>query len=278
MVTRQKKPFEIGQPEVEPTQAAVLLRRQIASGEKLLAERPIDEDSYSTWGLLTRNFLEKAFGKNSPNVSTVTDVGKYGSFPMNEGNEWWERHRAESLQSQLSKLNGLMELLATESELQSGHAIAPPSPSRGHKIFLVHGHDALALQETARFLEKLNQEVVVLREQPNSGRTVIEKFEDYADVGFAVVLLTPDDRGGTQAQSFEQQQKRARQNVVFELGYFIGRLGRNRVCALYRPGVEIPSDYSGVLYEELDEKGAWKLQLAKELRAAGLSVDMNNAL
>ena len=278
MVTRPKKTFEIGQPEVEPAPAAALLRKQIASGEKLLAERPIDEDPYATWGMLTRNYLEKAFGKNSPNVSTVTDVGRYGSVPMNAGNDWWENRRAESLQSQLSKLGGLMELLATEGELQSGHAIAQPSPSRGHKIFLVHGHDALALQETARFLEKLNQEVVILREQPNRGRTVIEKFEDYADVGFAVVLLTPDDRGGTEAEAFEQQRHRARQNVVFELGYFIGRLGRNRVCALYRSGVEIPSDYSGVLYEELDEKGAWKLQLAKELRAAGLPVDMNNAL
>ena len=71
---------------------------------------------------------------------------------------------------------------------------------------------------------------------------------------------------------------RARQNVVFELGYFIGRLGRNRVCALYAEGVEIPSDYSGVVYTKLDASGAWRLELAKELKAAGLPVDMNLAL
>jgi predicted nucleotide-binding protein len=278
MATRPKKPVEVGQAQVGPDQAAELLRKQVEAGGRLLAERPVDADAYSTWGMLTRNYLEKAFGANSPNVTAITSVGKYGSFPMNAGNEWWERHRAESLQSQLAKLNGLIELLVTEKELQSGHSIAVPASARGHKIFLVHGHDALALQETARFLEKLDQEVIILREQPNRGRTVIEKFEDYADVGFAVVLLTPDDRGGTTAEPFDQQKHRARQNVVFELGYFIGRLGRNRVCALYRPGVEIPSDYSGVLYEELDEKGAWRLQLAKELRAAGLPVDMNNAL
>jgi predicted nucleotide-binding protein len=80
------------------------------------------------------------------------------------------------------------------------------------------------------------------------------------------------------AQPYDAQKPRARQNVILELGYFLGRLGRNRVCALYRSGVEIPSDYAGVLFTELDEGGGWRLQLAKELKAAGLPVDMNNAL
>ena len=102
--------------------------------------------------------------------------------------------------------------------------------------------------------------------------------EDYADVGFAVVLLTNDDQGGPSDLPFEEQKLRARQNVIFELGYFIGRLGRNRVCALYAPGVEIPSDYSGVLYIQLDEQGGWRLALAKEMKASGLPVDMNLAL
>jgi hypothetical protein len=124
MATRPKKPVEVGQAQVGLDQAAELLRKQVEAGGRLLAERPIDADAYSTWGMLTRNYLEKAFGTNSPNVTAVTSVGKYGSFPMNAGNEWWERHRAESLQSQLAKLNGLIELLVTEKELQSGHSIA----------------------------------------------------------------------------------------------------------------------------------------------------------
>lgn len=115
----------------------------------------------------------------------------------------------------------------------------------------------------------------MLREQPSKGRTIIEKFEDYADVGFAVILLTADDRGATKDTNFDDQKSRARQNVVFEFGYFIGKLGRNRVCALHAPGVEVPSDYSGVVYIELDSGGAWQLQLAKEIRAAGIDVDMN---
>ena len=124
----------------------------------------------------------------------------------------------------------------------------------------------------------LEQDLIVLREQPNQGRTIIEKFEDYADVGFAVVLLTADDRGGLDSVPYESQERRARQNVILELGYFLGRLGRSRVCALYVEGVQIPSDYSGVLYVKLDTDGAWRLNLAKELNAAGLPVDMNKAL
>ena len=149
--------------------------------------------------------------------------------------------------------------------------------SSDRSIFLVHGHNNAALNEVARYLEKLRQHVIILREQPDINRTIMEKFEACADVDFAVVLLTGDDRGG-EAQSEGSTKLRPRQNVVFELGYFIGRLGRNRVCALYESGVELPSDYSGVLYHELDSRGSWRLELARELKAAGLSIDMNLAL
>lgn len=244
----------------------------------MLAQRPIHEDDYETWTMLARNYLEKAFGKNSPNVTSITSVGRYGSFPMNADESWWENHRAETLQTQLHKLGGLIELLETETTLQQEHSVLPKLQASVHRIFLVHGHDELALHESARFLEKLHQEVVVLREQPNQGRTIVEKFEDYSDVGFAIILLTADDLGGAKTDPPDSFRARARQNVIFELGYFNGRLGRNRVCALYRLGVELPSDYAGVLYIELDERGAWRLQLAKELRAAGFPVDMNDAL
>jgi predicted nucleotide-binding protein len=163
-------------------------------------------------------------------------------------------------------------------QLSNGVPPHVSSGAIGHKVFLVHGHDEAVLHEVARFLERLKQDVIVLREQANQGRTIIEKFENYAAVGFAVVLLTPDDRGGPIAVPFDKQQPRARQNVILELGYFLGRLGRNRVCALYREGVEIPSDYSGVLYVKLDDGGGWRLILAKEMRAAELPVDMNLAL
>lgn len=274
---RQADPPE--EPEVDPEVGIRLLKGQITKGRDLLASHPFAKDAYSQWELLTRNYLEKAFGRGSPNVGSVRDVGKYGGFPGNAGEQWWENHRAVSLTTQLTRLEGLVELLETELQLRGGSAIARPEPAAtGHRLFLVHGHDQAVLQEVARFLERLDQDVIILREQANKGRTIIEKFEDYSDVGFAVILLTPDDRGGPASATSEEQQSRARQNVILELGYFLGRLGRSRVCALYREGVEIPSDYSGVLYVKLDPEGGWRLQLAKELKAAGLPVDMNKAL
>jgi predicted nucleotide-binding protein len=274
----RKKPQPVSEPSVDPATGIRLLTGQIEKAEHVLGNRPIDSDAYSSWELLTRNCLEKAFGMGSANVSSVTSVGKYGSFPMGPDPDWWDEHRAESLQTQISKLRALVELLQTEIEIEGPtHRVVTHEPT-GRSIFLVHGHDNAALQETARFLERLQQEAIVLREQPNLGRTIIEKFEDYSSVGFAVVLLTADDRGGTTDSPFDAQRTRARQNVILELGYFLGKLGRKRVCALYREGVEIPSDYSGVLYVRLDEGGAWRLALAKELKAAGFEIDMNRAL
>jgi predicted nucleotide-binding protein len=146
--------------------------------------------------------------------------------------------------------------------------------SYSRDIFLVHGHDNAIKESAARFLEKLDLHPIILHEQPNKGRTVIEKFEAHSDVGFAVVLLTPDD---VCRESPEQITRRARQNVILELGYFIGKLSRARVCALYREGVELPSDIHGVLYIPYDEGNGWRLQLAKEIRAAGITVDLNLA-
>ena len=148
-------------------------------------------------------------------------------------------------------------------------------PISGKKVFLVHGHDDSARESTARFLEKMGLEAIILHEQPNAGRTIIEKVERYAEVAFAVVLLTPDDVGGTANNSLNP---RARQNVILELGYFIGKLGRANVAALVKGDVEKLSDYDGVVYIALDAAGAWKLQLARELKTAGLSIDLNDAM
>jgi predicted nucleotide-binding protein len=150
-----------------------------------------------------------------------------------------------------------------------------PKPS-SRRIFVVHGHDDGVKETVARFLAKLELVPVILHEQPNRGRTVIEKFEEHSDVAFAVVLFTPDDVGFP-AGKVKESKPRARQNVVLELGFFMAALGRERVCVLYKSGVEVPSDYSGVLYEELDGKGAWRFRLAREIKAAGIEVDLNNA-
>ena len=145
------------------------------------------------------------------------------------------------------------------------------------KVFLVHGHDEAAKESVARFLERLGLKVVILHEQANGGLTVIEKFEQHAKVGFAVVLLTPDDVGAS-AKSLDKLAPRARQNVVLELGYFTGKLGRQRVCGLFKSGLEIPSDFHGVVLTELDSQGGWKAKIAQELVSAQMKIDLQGLL
>jgi predicted nucleotide-binding protein len=143
-------------------------------------------------------------------------------------------------------------------------------------IFIVHGHNNEVKMSVERTLSKLALNPIILHDKPNSGKTVIEKFEEHSDVGFAIILLTDDDLG--KAKTEENFNIRARQNVILEFGYFIGKLGRKRVCTLYSRGVELPSDLSGLLYIEIDTSGYWKFSLAKELMAAGYSVDLNNII
>jgi predicted nucleotide-binding protein len=146
----------------------------------------------------------------------------------------------------------------------------------GSGIFLVHGHDEVLKLEVARLLENVTEEkITILAEQVNRGRTVIEKLELYSRVKFAVVLLTPDDR--VESAGSKEPRGRARQNVILELGLFLGLLGRDRVCALYKSNVEIPSDYGGVLFIEADDRGAWKLPLLHELEAAEIPINWRNA-
>jgi len=146
------------------------------------------------------------------------------------------------------------------------------------KVFVVHGHQHGARETVARFLEKLTLEPVILDEEANRGRTVIEKFLEHSDVAFAIVLLIGDDVGGVKGPDPSGLRLRARQNVVFELGYFVGKLGRDRVCALYEPEVEMPSDFAGVGYVKFDREGTWRVLLAKELNAAGIKVNVSAAL
>ena len=173
------------------------------------------------------------------------------------------------------ELFGVQPPIVSDLQPQGSQAANRDPTADGRTVFIVHGHDDLAKTSVARFTEKLSLNAVILHERASQGRTVIEKFEQESSVvDFAIVLLTGDDEVTVPG---EIPQKRARQNVVFELGYFIGLLGRSRVAALVQPGVEIPSDYSGVVYIRL-EGDNWKLELAKEMKQGGLPVDLNDAL
>ena len=169
-------------------------------------------------------------------------------------------------------------VIETKADFDPNPKIIVPKVQKGknisNRVFLVHGHDNELKEKTARFLEKLELKPIVLHEQTSKGLTIIEKFEEYSDVAFAVVLLTPDDHGNIISEK-EKLQKRARQNVIFELGYFIGKLGRKNVVGLVKDNIEIPSDYTGVIYIGVDNNDVWKMMLSKEMKAAGLKIDLN---
>jgi predicted nucleotide-binding protein len=143
---------------------------------------------------------------------------------------------------------------------------------RVSEVFLVHGHDWGAKDSVARVIERLGLEPVILHEQATRGMTIIEKLEHHADACFAVVILTADDVGASH-KAPDRLSPRARQNVIFELGLFIGRLGRGQVFALKKDDVELPSDYVGVGYIPMDEAGMWKDELAREMKRAGCPID-----
>jgi predicted nucleotide-binding protein len=157
-------------------------------------------------------------------------------------------------------------------------AIEPLTVDPGSAIFLVHGHNHDQLDAVSQFLRQVTDghEVVILHEQANQGQTLIEKFErNAARAAHAVVLLTADDVGRPATLAPDADQPRGRQNVVLELGFFFGRLSRRHVTVLRDPGVEQPSDIAGLVYIELDPHDAWKLELAKDLKASGVGINLN---
>lgn len=174
--------------------------------------------------------------------------------------------------------------LKEEIQAAAPPTTAPPiaasqeTTERSRKLFVVHGHDGAVKHEVARFVETLDLEAIILHEQANEGRTIIEKVEAYgSEAGFAIILLTPDDVGAKQGGSLRA---RPRQNVVMELGYFIGKLGRENVCALKAgDDMDLPSDILGVVWERFEPDGqGWKLSLARELKAAGYAIDWNKVM
>ncbi|MBK6949085.1 MAG: nucleotide-binding protein [Haliscomenobacter sp.] len=170
----------------------------------------------------------------------------------------------EFIEDVKNKVNNLRQLVAKTSLIKTEinePIITKTSSASINKVFIVHGHNNEVKVNVARTVEKLGLEAIILHEQANSGKTIIEKFEEHSEVAFVIVLLTDDDFG--KSKKADNLNNRARQNVILELGYFIGKLSRNKVCPLYVPGVELPSDLHGLLYIELDAEESWKFKLAK---------------
>jgi predicted nucleotide-binding protein len=181
-------------------------------------------------------------------------------------------YKLENLKSLLNKADLI------KSEIPSNISVSHLGTQLSkNEVFIVHGHDDLAKTQTARFIEKLGLKPIILHEQVNSGKTIIEKIEEYSNVGFGIVLYTPCDKGCKSGEE-SNLSNRARQNVVFEHGYLIGKIGRKNVCALVKGNIETPNDISGVVYVSMDSEESWHLKIAKELKSSGYDIDLNNLL
>lgn len=162
---------------------------------------------------------------------------------------------------------------APEPEIEFAFENLPAAPGEKfnkNQVFIVHGHDEHAKNDVKAYVESKGLEPIILHLQASGGRTIIEKIDHYSNVGFGVVLYSECDVGAK--RDTLNYKWRARQNVVFEHGYLIAKLSRERVAALVKGDVETPNDISGVVYVTLDAAGSWKEELDTELRDAGYSI------
>lgn len=283
-MARKQTPERLTPPNllVPRQEAAARIQAQIDKGllirdGYIYSQESLDKSwaEESKWSKYNSELLARLF--DSPSLAQEYDSeGIYfGEELLSErikNFKIYTNERINRLESILERLD-----LIPEAGVRLAEAASSKSSSASSRdIFIVHGHDEAARETVARFIDKLGLNPIILHEKPNAGRTIIEKFERNANVSFAVVLLTPDDVGYPKDHP-DQASPRARQNVIFELGYFLGRLDRAKVCALHKGNVEILSDYHGVIYISMDSGGAWKILLAKEIREAGIEIDLNKA-
>ncbi|MDH3678061.1 MAG: nucleotide-binding protein [Nitrosopumilus sp.] len=238
------------------------------------------DPNFKAWKAMIQRTIAKIFGSDSMQLSDIKKI----HFEPSKNNLLKapnkNKLRKERLQNGLRETEYTLKSFLTElSEIPPKTNPPLESKNRNKKdVFIVHGHDEEAKLKVKDFVRKMELNPIILHEQANIGRTVIEKFEDHAEkAGFAIVILTPDDSGHSKGYPNEIQD-RARQNVIFELGFFHGRLGRGKVCALYKKGVEIPSDIKGVLFTRFDESNDWQMNLLREMKHSGLDVDLNKLL
>lgn len=232
---------------------------------------------FTKWHRDARVALENIFADQPERITDFTRTSYFLSgVSTGTTDSELQRTYARGLEEISAILQSMIEEIQVywEDDQTTGSSTAisfDPLPFT-NEVFIIHGHDHGTKNMVARFLRSLYLTPVILHEKPNQGRTIIEKFEDYAQTSYAIALLTPDDLGGPNADELEP---RARQNVILEMGFFWGRLGRGRVAALLKDNLQVPSDYDGVLYIQIDDNYDWQVILARELKSAGFEVDLN---
>lgn len=251
------------------------LERKVSEGEAFIAAAITDEAQLrqvradrARWRDMVRTWLERNLGGEAAiEFQHATNHVSFGSAGLLKDVEFFRQDVSEET-NKIKSIIDRLELWQDESPTTPDPAGS--SPDESAPVFIVHGHDVDRAEVVARVVERnTGREAIILHEQPDAGRTIIEKFEDHgAAAVYAVVLLTPDDHGGP---IDGESMPRGRQNVVFEMGYFFGSIGRARVCVLHDPSVELPSDVHGLLYVPFDPAGAWKAKLLTEMAHAGIT-------
>ena len=236
------------------------------------------DQRFAAWRKKFTAFLSKNFPNQVSVVNEKLDLSVVSiSFDDSDLTVFW-RQSGDAMEALIDSL--IIDIKNDEFDLSEVvEKIGTPDPEQmtdRTKVFIVHGHDGETKQKTARFIEKLGFQAIILHEQASRGKTIIEKIEDYSDVGFAIVLYTPDDSGNTKSEAESGNLRgRARQNVVFEHGFLISKIGRSNVVPLVSGDVELPNDISGMVYVSADQ---WQVDIAKEMKAAGYEVDFNKIL
>ena len=225
------------------------------------------DSGFQAWKTKAERFLIKKYGQNSYEHTkfskTLFSLGLFtSSTPDSEF--------VAACKNGLRKTEAIFQTYLEEIAEEDAPMATIVQPMNYAKVFIVHGLDGELQQSVARIIEKQGIEAVILTEQANQGKTIIEKFEDFSNVGGAICLFTADDLG--RSKNSDTDCSRARQNVIFETGYFIGKLGRDHIVILADDGIEMPSDLSGVVRTNTVN---WQFSLLKELSVMGYSVNLN---
>ena len=232
---------------------------------------------FDAWQNKTEVVLRSIFGEVSLTYKKFQGV-RYHPSMWTEGTDF-RPYRVSGVREAVTILDSAkleLEIAQETAPVQTATTmVTPPEREKSTRVFIVHGQDEGKKYELESYLQKLLAEApIILHQEPNGGKVLIEKLEDSASsVGYAIVLLTGDDVGRAKQLDSKDDQSRARQNVVFEMGFFFGLIGRGRVAVLYEQGLEHPSDISGLVYIALDAAGGWKGKLASEMDHAGIAVD-----
>lgn len=230
--------------------------------DRLISVQVTQSDiEFQIWKKQTERLIFKHCGEFSIEYKQLKSINFVPSITF--GYESYEEF-VSSCRDGLEIVRGMLENFLEEWRVEGVYM-------NRNKAFVVHGHDELLKQQVARLLEQQGIEAVILSEQANAGKTIIEKIEKHSDVGAAILLFTPDDTGKANAE--QEARPRARQNVIFEAGFFMGKLGRNNTIMLVTDNsIELPSDLHGVVYTS---ENRWQYALILELKEMGFNVDMN---